>query len=243
MNKIILIFSFVVLLFISTDVLANEEVEQKEDGIDKEQLIIINKAKNELAFYEKGKLVKNFKIATGKSRTLTPEGDFQIIIKVKNMPYYKDNIPGGDPRNPLGPRWLGLSVPGTWGYTYGIHGNNSPWSIGTYASAGCVRMYNEEVKDLFELVEEKAVVSIVHSNKSFEELYEEKKPFLMNLVEKRKEEKRIINATKTKKLLENKTPLTIFSQPKTNTIVYNKIEVNNSSFYNIINWFQTKLNL
>src|SRR4051812_17832276 len=87
-----------------------------------DQIIVINKKTNKLAFYDKGELVKTFSVATGRTSGLTPEGEFKIIKKVENIPYYRLNIPGGDPRNPLGDRWIGLNVPGTTGYTYGIHG-------------------------------------------------------------------------------------------------------------------------
>ncbi|MFZ3588993.1 triple tyrosine motif-containing protein [Bacillus sp. DJP31] len=132
------------------------------------QLIIINKATNQLAFYEDGKLISTFKVATGRSNDLTPEGTFKIVTKIKNRPYYKDKIPGGDPANPLGDRWLGLDALGTYGTTYAIHGNNNPNSIGTYASAGCVRMFDEEVQWLFEQVDLYATVVITSSTKSFE---------------------------------------------------------------------------
>jgi hypothetical protein len=132
------------------------------------QLIIINKGTNELAFYENGELVRIFKVATGRSDSLTPEGTFRIVNKIKNRPYYKDKIPGGDPRNPLGDRWLGLDARGTYGTTYAIHGNNNPASIGTYASAGCVRMHDEEVRWLFEQVNRYTTVIITNSTKSFD---------------------------------------------------------------------------
>src|SRR5690606_28310918 len=80
-----------------------------------ESYLIINKAVNELAYFKDGELVEIFDVGTGKSRKLTPEGTFEIINKVKNRPYYKEKIPGGSPRNPLGNRWMGLNVPGTWG--------------------------------------------------------------------------------------------------------------------------------
>lgn len=57
---------------------------------------------------------------------------------------------GGDPRNPLGPRWLDLSIGG--GGTYGIHGNSNPASIGTYASSGCIRMYDKDIIWLYDRV-------------------------------------------------------------------------------------------
>ncbi len=56
--------------------------------------------------------------------------------------------------NPFGPRWIGLQVPEDEnGSKYGIHGTNEPDSIGKYASGGCIRMDNNEVKELYDLVE------------------------------------------------------------------------------------------
>lgn len=134
------------------------------------QFIIINKEINRLAFYEDGKLVREFKVATGRSDDLTPEGKFKIVVKIKNRPYYKHNIAGGDPRNPLGNRWLGLNARGTWGTTYAIHGNNNPKSIGTYASSGCVRMYDEEVEWLFDQVKINTTVLITSSKDTFQNI-------------------------------------------------------------------------
>ncbi|WP_223260309.1 L,D-transpeptidase [Priestia megaterium] len=70
-------------------------------------LIIINKATNKLAYYQNGSLVRTFSVATGRTQSLTPEGHFKVVNKIVNRPYYSGNIPGGDPRNPLGNRWLG----------------------------------------------------------------------------------------------------------------------------------------
>ncbi|OIJ22350.1 hypothetical protein BKP45_06860 [Anaerobacillus alkalidiazotrophicus] len=132
------------------------------------QLIIINKSSNELAFYENNKLTRVFSVGTGKSPSLTPEGSFQIVNKIVNRPYYKENIPGGHPSNPLGTRWLGLNARGTWGTTYAIHGNNNPNSIGRYVSLGCVRMQNNEVEWLFDQVKVNTPVIIVTSTSSFD---------------------------------------------------------------------------
>ncbi len=132
------------------------------------KFIIINKANNQLAYYENGKLVKVFKVATGKKPSYTPEGKFKIVNKIVNRPYYKGGIPGGDPRNPLGNRWLGLNARGTWGTTYAIHGNNNPSSIGTYVSNGCIRMYDDEVEWLFDQVTVNTPVVITTSGQSFD---------------------------------------------------------------------------
>jgi lipoprotein-anchoring transpeptidase ErfK/SrfK len=65
----------------------------------------------------------------------------------RDNPDLPDLIPGGASQNPMGARVLTLS-----GGKYAIHGTNRPESIGTYASYGCVRMFNEDVIDLFSRV-------------------------------------------------------------------------------------------
>ncbi|MDO3408194.1 L,D-transpeptidase family protein [Saccharibacillus sp. CPCC 101409] len=134
------------------------------------QLIIINKKTNQLAFFDNGKLNSTFPVATGKSNDLTPEGKFKIVMKIKNRPYYKEHIAGGDPKNPLGDRWLGLEVGSTYGTTYAVHGNNNENSIGKYVSAGCIRMHNEDIRWLYDQVDKGSYAVIVSSDKSFEQL-------------------------------------------------------------------------
>ena len=58
-----------------------------------------------------------------------------------SLPSY---LPGGHPMNPLGVRalYLGSSM-------YRIHGTDAPWTIGQAVSKGCIRMYNEDVLDLY----------------------------------------------------------------------------------------------
>jgi hypothetical protein len=53
-------------------------------------------------------------------------------------------VPGGHPMNPLGVRALYLGSS-----TYRIHGTDAPWTIGSAVSKGCIRMYNEDVQDLY----------------------------------------------------------------------------------------------
>ena len=56
-------------------------------------------------------------------------------------------IPGGSPQNPMGVAALTLD-----GGQYAIHGTNSPDSIGGFVSYGCIRMYNQDITDLFDRV-------------------------------------------------------------------------------------------
>ena len=64
---------------------------------------------------------------------------------------YAGGVPGG-PSNPLGARALYLYRGGRDSYLR-IHGTPQPWSIGTSASSGCVRMINAHVIDLYNNVE------------------------------------------------------------------------------------------
>lgn len=118
--------------------------------------LLINKTLNRLYFYRGTYPPQTYRIATGKTPGLTPEGWFIIINKHKN--------PGGGEKvqeNPFGSRWMGLKIPGHEdGLKYGIHGTNEPESIGTYASGGCIRMENREVEELYQKVEKNTPVFI-----------------------------------------------------------------------------------
>ncbi|MGH6736099.1 MAG: L,D-transpeptidase [Methyloceanibacter sp.] len=56
-------------------------------------------------------------------------------------------VPGGHPRNPLGVRAMYLGQT-----TYRIHGTDAPWTVGQDVSHGCIRMFNEDVADLYQRV-------------------------------------------------------------------------------------------
>lgn len=90
-----------------------------------------------LELYNDGKVYKKYRIAVGKQDSPTPIGEWRVIYKS-----YSD-------KEILGTRWIGLDVP--WG-SYGIHGTNRPWSIGQFASKGCIRMRKKDIEELFEWV-------------------------------------------------------------------------------------------
>ena len=96
--------------------------------------IIVNVGAKRLTVYQSGILFREYIVATGKPETPTPIGVFEVVNKEI------------DPGGPYGTRWLGLSARG-----YGIHGTNNPASIGTAASNGCIRMYNEDIEALFDI--------------------------------------------------------------------------------------------
>ncbi len=99
--------------------------------------IIIKVQQRVLEVYSNGQLYKKYRVAVGKSDTPTPIGEWNVVWKAYNW------------GTGFGTRWMGLNVP--WGI-YGIHGTNKPWSIGQFASHGCIRMRNKDVEELFEWV-------------------------------------------------------------------------------------------
>ncbi len=108
--------------------------------------IVIDLNKRQLQLYSDGHLHKTYPVAIGKPRTPSPVGEWRIVHKSRNW--------GGG----FGTRWLGLNVP--WGI-YGIHGTNKPWSISRAESAGCFRMYNHQVEELYRWVKSGTPVRVV----------------------------------------------------------------------------------
>ncbi|MCM3566693.1 L,D-transpeptidase [Neobacillus mesonae] len=132
--------------------------------------VIINKSQNELAFINDNRVQTIVSVGTGKTEELTPEGLFTITVKAENPYYRRKNIPGGDPNNPLGARWIGFDARGTDGRIYGIHGTNQPASIGKYVSQGCVRAQNEVISSLYPQIPLGTKILVISSQKSFEQL-------------------------------------------------------------------------
>jgi len=110
--------------------------------------IVISIPDHKLTLMEGDKAIRVYPVATGKLSTPSPEGEFRVVNRVAHPTWFSPRgVVKPGPANPLGTRWLGLSVAG-----YGIHGTNAPDSIGKYASHGCIRMRNRDVEDLFQLV-------------------------------------------------------------------------------------------
>ena len=102
-----------------------------------ELIILVDIPKRELHLYSDGQIYKTYPITVGSSKTPSPIGEWKIVHKDKHW--------GGG----FGTRWMGINVP--WGI-YGIHGTNKPWHIGDAESAGCFRMLNHDVEELYDWV-------------------------------------------------------------------------------------------
>lgn len=135
-----------------------ENTKSDTDPPSEEPYIVIDTKTKTLSLYINNKLYKNFPVAIGKPETPTPVGEWEIEYKARNW---------GDG---FGSRWMGLNVP--WGL-YGIHGTDKPWSIGGCESHGCVRMFNEDVEQLYDQVKKKTRVII--TGELFSPFYEERR--------------------------------------------------------------------
>lgn len=108
--------------------------------------LVIDAFKRRLLVFNNDEVYAQFPIAIGKYNSPSPLGNWKVISKA-----HKENTM-------LGTRWLGLNVP--WG-VYGIHGTNKPWTIGSMASHGCFRMFNNDVEIIYPWVKWGTPVTVI----------------------------------------------------------------------------------
>lgn len=119
--------------------------------------IFVDKSQNILMLKTGDEVLKVYDVSTG-SNNSTPVGDFKITTKLVDPVWFNRGVvvPPESPENELGSRWLGFDIPG-----YGIHGTIRPESIGEQVTAGCVRMRNTEVEELYSIIRPGTFVKIV----------------------------------------------------------------------------------
>lgn len=118
--------------------------------------IRVSKARNDLLLTSNGSFFKRYRVGTGRYDK-TPVGTFAIIERIPEPPWWRDDgrtVPFGDKENILGTRWMAIKATGTTPEIkgYGIHGTWDTNSIGKAESAGCIRLRNQDVEELFDLV-------------------------------------------------------------------------------------------
>ncbi len=118
--------------------------------------IVISIPDRKLAVVEGGRAVRIYDVAVGAEVSPSPTGTFTVVSRIPNPTWYHPGkVVGPGRNNPLGTRWLGLSAKG-----YGIHGTNVPRSVGRAASHGCIRLRNQDIEELFEIVRVGDVVEL-----------------------------------------------------------------------------------
>lgn len=120
-------------------------------------ILTIDRSSYRLRLFRRLRYARSYGIAVGAAGTETPTGLYRIQSKQVNPAWHAPNrpwagsyagktVPGGAPDNPLKARWLGIAG------GVGIHGTDEPWSVGSAASHGCIRMRVSEVIDLYRRV-------------------------------------------------------------------------------------------
>ncbi len=154
-RKVIVTSLFVLFLLCINQIIIDYREEAKREAVLVDQISAVRKPEyvifieiedKTLYLLEDGVCIKKYPVATGKSDTPSPIGHWKIISK--------DTWGEG-----FGGRWMGLNVP--WG-TYGIHGTTRPESIGHAASQGCIRMFNDDIIELYNIVPHGTRVIIVN---------------------------------------------------------------------------------
>ena len=132
------------------------------------QGVVVNIPEMRLYFFRNGgtrrhaaiSSITTYPVGLGRDDWRTPQGSFKVRGKTENptwvipdsirAEHIRDRgdartfIPGGDPDNPLGSYRLELTLP-----LYALHGSNMPWGVGMQVSHGCIRLYNEDIVNLF----------------------------------------------------------------------------------------------
>jgi lipoprotein-anchoring transpeptidase ErfK/SrfK len=134
-------------------------VEQPEVTTDAfERVLLVRIGENKLYLYENGRITHEWVVATGLPEYPTPSGVYSVVEK-RYMPTWVNpapdtwgasmpvSIPPG-PSNPLGLRAINWSAP-----AIRFHGTSATYSLGYNASHGCVRMSNDAVISLFDMIE------------------------------------------------------------------------------------------
>lgn len=119
--------------------------------------IFVDKSQNILILKNGNEVVKVYNVSTGSDNS-TPIGTFKITSKLVDPVWFKGGavVPPESPSNVLGTRWMGFDIAG-----YGIHGTTEPDKIGQQVTAGCVRMRNEDVEQLYMLIPMSTEVKVV----------------------------------------------------------------------------------
>ncbi|MGD1952393.1 MAG: L,D-transpeptidase [Leptolyngbyaceae cyanobacterium] len=126
--------------------------------------LVVQIAERQLYVYRGDVLETTFPVAVGKTGWETPTGTFEVSYMLENPgwtnPFTDELMPPG-PENPLGERWIAFWTDGH--NEIGFHGtsNRNRNSIGHAESHGCIRLYNEHIRELYDIVTPGTLVTVL----------------------------------------------------------------------------------
>ena len=113
----------------------------------------LNLSDRKVYVYRGDTLEKSYPVAIGRPGWETPTGEYEVFSQIVDPGWTNpltDEVMAPGPDNPLGDRWIAFWTDGV--NSIGFHGTPNRDSVGQAASHGCIRMYNEDVRELFEIV-------------------------------------------------------------------------------------------
>jgi vancomycin resistance protein YoaR len=125
-------------------------------------VLVLHQGRREVELHRDGEVLRTWPVAVGTGEQPTPTGQYRVGAK-RHMPTWNNPAPGGwgadmpatvgpGPGNPLGVRALNWDRLGGGDTLIRFHGTPDTGSIGRAASNGCVRMYNSDVIEMYDLV-------------------------------------------------------------------------------------------
>ena len=132
--------------------------------------LVLDRKHHQLLVLRNGRMTRRYPAAVGTTGWETPAGRFRVFEKVKEPvwthPVSGELVEAESEKNPLGSRWIGFyrdcnGRSGWDGEQYldingctvaGFHGTPYRWTVGRAISHGCVRLYEENVQEVFNLV-------------------------------------------------------------------------------------------
>ena len=141
--------------------------------------LVLDRKHHQLLVLKDGLMTRRFPAAVGTTGWETPAGRFRVFEKVKEPvwthPVSGELVDAESEKNPLGSRWIGFhrDCKGRTGWdgeqyldingctVAGFHGTPFRWTVGRAVSHGCVRLYEENVQEVFDLVRVGTQVTVV----------------------------------------------------------------------------------
>ncbi|MEX2504218.1 MAG: L,D-transpeptidase family protein [Egicoccus sp.] len=137
-----------------------------------EQVLLLDQSARRVHLYEGGERARSWSVAVGTNNSPTPTGTFVVGAK-RFEPTWVNPAPerwgrdmpariGPGPENPLGPRAINWNTLGGRDTLIRFHGTPNEASVGRASSNGCVRMYGDDVIELYGLIATGTTIVSIH---------------------------------------------------------------------------------
>jgi hypothetical protein len=115
--------------------------------------LLLKLADRKVYVYQGQKIIASYPVAIGRPEFPTPTGEFKVFQMIVNPAWqspWTGEVEAPGPDGSLGVRWIGFFEMANG--VIGFHGTPNVASIGRAVSHGCVRMRNEDIVKMYELV-------------------------------------------------------------------------------------------